>query len=132
MTATAAVGQGRAAAEALMVDTGRILRSTSGPVLNTETGDLVPAAATTVHTGPCRLRMPSAVETNALFGEREVTTTRFVACFPHGMTAGVLIGDIIEITESDDQHVAGRKFRVIVVPSSTFILYRGFGCEAVE
>ncbi len=114
-----------------MVDTGRISRPGGDPVFDPVTGLLTPAAGSVVHEGPCRLRMPTAVETNVLFGEQDVTKSRFVACFPAEVT-GVEIGDVVTLIESDDADALNREFQVVSVPAMTFVVYRAFGCESVE
>jgi hypothetical protein len=120
----------RAQALSLMVDTGRISRAT-GSVFDIDTGVVTPGAFTTIHEGPCRLRMPTAVETERLFGDTQVTVTRFVAVFPHDVY-GVVVDDIVTITVTDDEDAADRQFKVSAGPAGTDLVSKSFGCEAVE
>lgn len=113
----------------MMVDTGTVRRP-GQQVLNAATGTSS-ASSTLVYSGRCWIRQASAVEREVLFGEEQVTTTRFMACFPHSVT-GVRVGDIVTVTASDDVDVLGRSFRVLAIPMSTYPLYKGFACEVVE
>ncbi len=60
-----------------------------------------------------------------------MTTTRFIACFPHGVN-GIKIGDVVTILVSGDPDLLDSEFRVVATSSSTFSLYRALGCETVE
>ena len=120
----------RREAESLMVDTAIVTRS-GALTLNTSTGVLAPAAATTIYTGLCRLRQPSAEETEILFGDTQETRSRFIACFKYTVTA-VAVDDVVTFTVSDDPDVLARSFRILSTPASTFVLYKGYPCEAVE
>lgn len=121
----------RSEAESLMVDTAMITRPGGEPTFDPSTGELTPAAGTTIYEGPCRLRQPTASEAELLFGDEQLTRSRFVACFPHDVT-GVQIGDVVTVTESDDPDVLLRSFRVASIPLATFTLYKGFPVEVVE
>jgi ethanolamine utilization microcompartment shell protein EutL len=124
------LGPGRRAAQALMVDDVTIARP--GPlVLDPDTGDLVPATGATVYTGPGRLKMPSAVEVNRMFGGEDVTKTRFVLSVPHDVT-DVAIGDVVTVTSSDSEAAQEIAYTVVLVPRETYELDRSFGLEAVE
>lgn len=120
----------RAANASLLIDLGQIARP--GPTgFDTTTGLLDPSE-TVVYTGPCRLRQPSGiVENEAVFGDRQVTASRFIACFAHDLT-GVRIDDVVRLLESDDVDILGRRFRIIAIPMSSWSLYKGFACELVE
>lgn len=114
-----------------MPDTGRITRGGGAVTFDPITGTMTPGVGTVVHEGPCRLRTPSAVERNVLFGETEVTTTRFIATFPHDIP-NVEIGDIVTILASDDPHADERTYRVVIVPADSYLMYRALGVEATE
>jgi hypothetical protein len=131
VSAVSATLQGRLAAEALMVDTAVVSRPGGAAVLNATTGILTPAAATTVHTGPCRMRQPTAFEAEVQFGEEQVTTSRFIACFPNDVT-GLAIDDVVMITVSDDADMLNRRFRVLAISLGTYVLYKGYPVESVE
>lgn len=121
----------RLQAESMMVDRADIVRSAGVPVFNPATG-LLESSETTVYTDrPCWLRMPTTMETERLFGEEQVTTTRYVACFAYD-TFGVQIGDVIRLTECEDVDALLREYRVVVTPTRTVGVLKNFGCETVE
>ena len=93
--------------------------------------ELTPDAGTVVYSGPARLRTPSGVEREVLFGESQVTSTRFAVTIPHD-SPQILIDDVVAITASDDPHIANRSFRVVLVPSASYLIYRELGVEADE
>jgi hypothetical protein len=137
VTAVAARNRGRHRAESLMVDEVTITAS-GAPTLNPVTGDLEPGAGTVIYgpsiaprRGMARLRMPSNVEVNRLFGEEDVTKTRYILSVPHDVT-GVRVDAIVHVTESDDAEAMAREFKVVAVPSETYVIDRKFGLEAVE
>jgi len=115
--------------ESLMVDVCVIYRP-GAETFDANTGQ-TSSTPTTVHTGPCRLRMPSTAESTSIFGDREVTKLRFVVDVPHDVT-GIELEDYISITESDDASALARTFQVAALPSETFNFYRPIGCEVVE
>lgn len=120
----------RAANASLLIDLGQIVRP--GPAGFDSTTGLLTPSETVVHTGPCRMRQPSGiVENEAVFGDRQVTASRFIACFEHDLT-GVRIGDVVRLLETDDVDLLGRPFRIIAIPMASWSLYKGFGCELVE
>lgn len=131
MSPRSLVLQGRTLIATLLADTGRISRGGGPPVFDPATGTFTPAAATVVHEGPCRVRMPQTGGQSDIFGDAEVTTTRFLITFPHTIP-DVLIDDVVTITVSDDPHIGGRAFRVVAVPSLTDLMYREVGVEVVE
>lgn len=124
------IESGRLLAEVILIDDGTISRPTADS-FDEETGVLTEGVPTLIYSGPCRIRMPTAIETNVIFGETLVTKMRFVALFrwdiPH-----VQIGDEVHIATSDDPHIETRTFRVEVVPSLSVITHRKFGVEVAE
>lgn len=131
MTAVSTVADGRLLAAELMADTGVITRGAPAGTLNTTTGVWTPAAGTTIHTGPCRVKTPSLVEQQVVFGDVNETRSRFVINFPHDIPP-VLIDDRVTITVSDDAQVGIRHFKVISVPSKTYLILRQLGVEVIE
>lgn len=129
MTIGSVLIRGRRAAEMLMTDTATITRA-GASTFNPTTGQLTPTS-TTVHTGPCNVRMPAAVEIERLFGEEQVTATRLVACFPHDVT-GIELGDVVTVTESEDVDLVGVPLRVVALPRRSHVIYKGFACEVIE
>jgi hypothetical protein len=122
---------GRTLVATLLADTGTITRG-GVPVFDPVTGSYTPASGTVIHEGPCRVRMQARTSGDLdIFGDTAVTTTRFVITFPHDIP-NVLIDDVVTVSESDDPHIGLRSFRVIAVPSLTFLMYRELGCEVIE
>lgn len=121
----------RAQANSLQVDLATITRF--GPsVFDPDTGLLTPSE-TVIFTGlPCQLRKPATtLETQALYGEEQVTKSRFIACFPHTVT-GVELDDVITFTTAGDPEALVRAFRVIAIPTMTFLVSRNYGVEVAE
>lgn len=131
MTLQATIQSGRRMAAAMLLDEGTITRPVSAPTFDPLTGELTTSTGDVVYEGPCRIRMPFAIEQTVIFGEELATRTRFIALFPWDIPA-VAIGDIVHVTESDDPHISSRSFRVVSVPSSTVLTHRKLGCEVVE
>ena len=123
----------RSQAESLMVDTARVTRPGGEPTFDPDTGLLTPSDGTVIFTGPCRLMAPTqgGMANTPVFGEQQVTESRYVACFRHDAT-DAKIGDIVTFTESDDPDVLDRSFRIAAVPASSFVVYKGYPCESVE
>lgn len=124
----------RAEAHSLMIDRVAISRPGGEPTFDTGTGLLTPAAPTTIYSDlPCRLRQPTVSESEVLFGDETLTRTRFIACVPHD-TVGVLVGDVLTFTDSNsgNEDLTARTFRITGVPLGTFEMYRGFPVELVE
>jgi hypothetical protein len=130
VSAQSLLGPGRRSARARMVDEVTIARP--GPLgLDTDTGDLAPTTGATVYTGPGRLKMPSAVEINRLFGGEDVTKTRFVLSVPYDVT-GVEVGDVVNVADSESDSAQEIAYTVVLVPRESFEMDRLFGVEAVE
>jgi hypothetical protein len=129
----AELGNWRRQAASLLTDTATVTRGGGAPTLNTTTGILTPAAGTTVYTGLCRVRQPGGVDSEAerLFGEQQVTATRYIVDFAHDVT-GVEVDDVVTVTDTADADLLGRSFRVLTVPAITYQLYKGFPCEVIE
>lgn len=120
----------RAANDALLVDLGEIVRP--GPGTYDPNTFLVTPNEPVIYTGPCRIRQPNGIaENERIFGDTQITASRFIACFRHDLT-GVTIDDVVRLLESDDADLLGRRFRVLAVPMTSLSLYKGFPCELVE
>ena len=129
MSALAAIQQARQLAATMMVDTGRVTRD-GEPTFDPDTG-LVTPSATTIYEGPVWMRMPTVLESEVLFGEEQVSRTRYLAVFPYDVT-GVRAGDVITLTETEDPDAEGREFRVLSVPTRTYYDSKRFPCEVVQ
>lgn len=114
----------------MMVDRANVVRRVV-PTYDHATGLLSSSESTVYSDRPCWLRMPTAMETERLFGEEQVTATRYVICFTYD-TFGVRIDDVVRITRCEDEDAVGREYRVIVIPTRSFGAVKNFGCETVE
>ncbi len=131
MSIQSTVESGRRMALSMLIDRGVITRGVSAPVFDPITGELSTPTGDVVYEGPCRIKTPSAVERNVIFGDTQVTKSRFIAMFRWDIP-DVEIGNIVTVTESDDPHITTRSFRVVMVPSSSVLTHRKLGVEAVE
>lgn len=119
----------RVAAESTMAATASVVRR--GPlVFDPNTGLSNPSETTVLSGEPARLRQPTAVEANVMFGEEDVTTMRFIVDFRHAVT-GVEIGDVITFTDADDPEMLTHEFRVVALSMRDHLVTRSYGCELV-
>lgn len=118
----------RAAAESTMASYAVVSRLGT-PVLNPNTGtETTPRHQ--VLESECRLRQPTAVESNVLFGEEDVTKLRFIVDFPYDVE-GVEVGHEVEFEESSDPEALDRTFKVVALSIRDHNVTRSFGCELV-
>ena len=111
MTVVDAVMRGRVAAEALMLDSCTVERS-SGTVTNTDTGKVYPALST-IYTGPCKIQQTLAQSSNPVAGEHRFTVqdTRWDTPVSAGP---FMVGDVVTITAAVlDSQLVGRVFRIV-------------------
>lgn len=119
----------RVQAESTMTATATVTRD-GGLVFDPGTGLSAPTTTTVVASSPARLRQPTAVEANVMFGEEDVTTMRFIVDMPHTVT-GVEIGDDITFTDADDPEMLAHEFRVVALSMRDHLVTRSYGCEVV-
>jgi hypothetical protein len=107
----AALARGRAAAQALMVDTCTITRVT-GTTTDKDTG-VVTETVTEVYTGRCRVQQGTTGQGNRLDpGETSVVLLRLEAQLPMSVV-GLAEGDVLTVTASPhDGDLVGRRFRI--------------------
>jgi hypothetical protein len=106
----AVLARGRAAAEALMVDTCSIRRR-SGEATDPDTGE-VTGTYTDVYDGRCRVQQAGTQAGSEEPGEAYVLMLRLEVLLPMSVT-GLEVGDEIEITASvHDPDLVGRVFLV--------------------
>ena len=117
MSATSATLRGRAAAEALQVDTctiTRIVSTTTDP----DTGVVTPTYST-IYTGKCRLKLPVAVARPLKVGEAQEFTQHPILSLP-ALTTGVQVDDILTVTASLLMpSLVGRVFHIRAVPGQS-------------
>jgi hypothetical protein len=117
MSATSVTLRGRAAAEALMVDTCTIVRNSNASA-NVETGQII-STPQTIYTGKCRLKLPVAVARPEEAGEAQLFTQHPTLSIP-ATTTGVQVDDIVTITASALMpSLVGRKFHVRAIPGQS-------------
>lgn len=120
VSAESAVLQGRAAAEALMVDACTIIRVTGQPgELDPDTGIRDPAPTATVYSGKCRVQTYEAHESTPDSAEHVYTVQRYAIHLP--VAADVQVDDQIVVTASVlDTGLVGRSYRVVGLLHKTF------------
>lgn len=95
MSVEGLIARGRAAHLRVMVDTCVITRA-GAATMNTTTGAITTATASTIYTGKCRLRGDSAAGANVRetdTGGAEQVTVRYALLLPYGSDSSVLVGD---------------------------------------
>lgn len=107
MTAARVVARGRAAAEALMVDTCRIT-GPGEPVWDDANGVYTDGTPTTIYEGKCRLRKPAAAPQSADAGEAAWAVDQYVLSLPVVGSEDVADGHDVEMLTSElDAAVVG-------------------------
>lgn len=98
--------------------------------LNESTGVLARPAddATTVYTGPCRLRPTGLQERTGSEGDRYVVSKAYECAVPLS-AVNVLVGDVLTLTASQDPLTLGRPFRVTAVVARTLAVQRHLRLE---
>lgn len=125
MIAAESLRRGRLLAERLMIDECNIDRVTLG-ALNTSTGVLASTTTRIVTGSPCRVRPPTAEEITTIFGDRQITQRRYLITLPASTdTSAIRVDDIVTVA-------GDRSYRVVSVPSMSFVLYVPLGVEVVE
>jgi hypothetical protein len=118
MRATQATLKGRAAAEALMVDTCTIVRR-GAPVTNPDTGVVTYPNQQTVYSGKCRLKLPVAIARPDIVGGAQEFLQHPVLSLP-ATTTGVEVDDLVTITASLlMQSLVNRQFHVRAKPGQS-------------
>lgn len=121
----------RVHANSLMPDVAEIRRGGEGGTLDPVTGVWTPTVGSLLYSGPCRVRTPSQAEQDLVFGDDQVTRTRYLGIFPHTVT-DVGVDDTVTVTVSDDPMLQLRRLRVVGATVSTYLIERRLGLEAVE
>lgn len=113
VSAESAVLQGRAAAEALMVDTCTVVRVTGGAgALDPETGTKTAGSTATVYSGKCRVQTYEAHESTPDSGGHVYTVQRYAIHIPVG--TAIKVDDQITVTAAVlDPDLVGRDYRVV-------------------
>ena len=128
MTAASATLQGRAAAEALMVDACTITRRTGLGAINETTGQYTPTSST-IYTGACRVKPRDNADRVAQYGQEVVSFWPYVVSVPISVST-VDLDDVVTITASAlDSSLVGLSLRVREVLSGTHLTARRLSCE---
>ena len=126
MSAASVLARGRAAAEALMVDTCTIRRIT-GSTTDPDTGVITPTYST-IYTGQCRVQQQAASASGQETGEAYALILPFVLQVPISVT-GVRTEDQVTITASvHDPDLVNRMLLVKDLAHKTHATARRLGC----
>lgn len=131
MTAETATLSGRAAAEALMVDTCTITRSATRGTFNETTLQYDSPTTTSLYTGKCRVKPAGGQVSDRVvqFGEQAVSLWPFQVSVPISVE-NLAVDDLVTITASSlDPDLVGTVLRVRDVTQGTHITARRLGCE---
>ena len=83
----------------------------------------------TVYTGPLRLQRDQRNSGFIPAGAESLPVATYVAAVPWDVT-GIIVGDVVTITASDDPAAVGRRFTITDVEFNAFaVTARRFRCE---
>jgi hypothetical protein len=131
MTAETITLAGRAAAEALMVDTCTI-GTLEAATFDSGTGTFTPGTIDPVYTGKCRVQVVDSLNAQEpRVGERQLTIQQLVLSVPTA-AAGIEVGQVVELlTAALDPELVGRRFRVVGTHAKSHATARRLQCEEV-
>lgn len=121
----------RATSTAALPDVCEITIPSTTGTLDPETGVWTPDPPTVLYTGACRLRAPTAEEYEKVFGEQQVTETRYILTVP-ATVPQIPIGARCAVTSGSDPHIGQVPFRVTRVPAGSWLIDRRLGVEHVD
>jgi hypothetical protein len=128
MSAESVTLAGRTAAEALMVDTCVISRSSGSGTFNETTG-AYSGSSTEVYAGKCRVKPRDNADRVVQYGQEAVSFWPFIVSVPMSVTT-VALDDVVTITDSAlDPALFGLSLRVREVLSGTHLTARRLSCE---
>lgn len=122
MSATTAVLRGRAAAEALMVDSVLVERRT-GETTDPDTGEVTPTW-TTVYTGRCKFAQAAASGSPENVGEATVMVSELMLHLPITATGVTADDRATAVTAALDPDLAGRVFTIRAPMHKTYATAR--------
>lgn len=132
MSATDALLAGRAAAEALMVDTGELRGPDVRGALDPDTGQYAVTPGPLRYTGKAKLQTTDTIGNRGDAAERVVMTTRFELHLPMSAPAAA-VDDVWTPTTSElDPELVGRRFRVASLVHKSFMTARRLAVEEVQ
>lgn len=111
----AALADGRAAHEALMVDACTITRAAPS-VLNRTTSALTPGAVAVLYSGRCRVK-PQRVPRTEHAAERLEVAARYELALPFGVLppSELRVADTVTLTASGDPRLIGQAMAVMAI-----------------
>jgi hypothetical protein len=121
----------RETSQQAMPDVVRVTRPSAGSTFDPVTMIESPGAPSTIYEGVGRVRMPTPIEMERIFGDTEVTVLRLIVKVPADVS-GVNRDDRVQVVSGTDVDVAGRSFRVTVVASGSNWIDRTLGVEEVQ
>ena len=122
---------GQLLAESLMVDTCSITRGNGSTSFDETNGREVPAAATVIYAGKCKVQTPDVQDRTHDAGERTWTLQRDSLHLPLSAPA-VRVGDVATITAAAlDAQLVGKRFRVVGLAHKTFLTARRLQVQEV-
>jgi hypothetical protein len=133
VTATSITLEGRAAAEARMIDTCTITRGGGAPGFDPETGDYTEAASSTIYSGICEFKINDALTSGTPeVGGAVATISRLVVKVPMAVD-DVEVDDLVTCTASAlDSDLVGRIYRVAGPFAKTFATARRLPVEETD
>lgn len=87
--------------------------------LDAETLLYTPSTPTTVYTGKCRIRPASTRSDAQRRDDTPVTADQYMLTVPYN-EGPFAVGDIAQVTVSDDPHITTRSWRVTSVPAGSW------------
>lgn len=131
MSVESLIRDGRRLSAETLVDRGEIRRPSAGAqTIDPVTLISTPADGTVVYSGPMRVKKPTQVEREQVFGDVETSTTRYLVNLPHdGETPA--IGDVVRLTSSHDPRLLALPLRVSAVMSTSTLMFRQVGVEVI-
>jgi hypothetical protein len=133
MSAESVTLEGRAQAEALMVDICTIhVPATGDGVFDDATGTVDAPPPVQVYAGVCRVQSRDVQPGTPYAGETEYTTVTYVISVPVLSVTDVGVGALITVTFSAlDPGLVGRSFTITGLVAKSFLTARRFVCEEV-
>lgn len=133
MTATSVVARGRAAANALMVDTITFRDNDGTTTFDSDTGEYVTTPGTELYNGPCQIQVTDTVPRDATVGEQQIVIERIIVKIPWD-AADVPVDAVGTVSAAGtlSGSVVGRKYRVTGTHDKTYATATRLACELVS
>jgi len=111
-----------------MIDTCEVRRKSGGLPVTDEDGN-VTMPSEVVYSGPCKIQTGVPQAHNPEAGEHQFTVETLQLHVPVG--AGLITGDLVNITDALDPNVQGLKLRLVELARGTFKTAARWNVEAV-